>query len=176
MNGESSVHIDRGRWLYRFTLNSDNIAIYRAKRAGQDLAPLEVWRLLAQLGISDAFIVPVPGGWQPFIELTESRQRWALARRSTMADAEAATRHFLGTLADAMSHAGQLQTVPPQTGQLQGAATEKEEEEAARPVRVPAPPAPPAEDGAVETVLSHARSAREVSGWELIYSRQRVSR
>ena len=107
MNGESSVHIDRGRWLYRFALNTDNIAIYRARRAGQDLAPVEVWRSLAQLGISDAFIVPVAGGWQPFIELTESRQRWALAKRASMAEAEGSTRHFLGTLADAMCHASQ---------------------------------------------------------------------
>ena len=61
MNGESSVQIDRGRWLYRFALNTDSISIYRARRAGQDLAPVEVWRSLALLGISDAFIVPVAG-------------------------------------------------------------------------------------------------------------------
>jgi hypothetical protein len=164
VNGESSVHIDRGRWLYRFALNSNNIAIYRARRAGQDLAPLEVWRSLAQLGISDAFIVPVAGGWQPFVELTESRQRWTLAKRDTMAEAEAATRHFLGTLADAVCHASQLH------------AASNEKEPDVLPMRVPEPPAPPAEDGTVELVLSHARSAREASGWELVYSRQRLLR
>lgn len=163
MNGESSVHIDRGRWLYRFALNTDNIAIYRAKRAGQDLAPVEVWRSLAQLGISDAFIVPVDGGWQPFIELTESRQRWGLAKRGSMAEAEAATRHFLGTLADALCHASQPRTT-------------NEKEVDALPVRVPEPPAPPAEESTVELVLSHASSACEASGWELIYSRQRLFR
>jgi hypothetical protein len=164
LNGESSVHIDRGRWLYRFALNTDSIAIYRARRAGQDLAPVEVWRALALLGISDAFIVPVAGGWQPFIELTESRQRWALATRASMVEAEEATRHFLGTLADAMCHASQPRV----------AAVEKEADVV--PLRVPEPPALPAEDGTVELVLSHARSAREASGWELIYSRQRVFR
>jgi hypothetical protein len=163
VNGESSVHIDRGRWLYRFALNTDNIAIYRARRAGQDLAPVEVWRSLAQLGISDAFIVPVGGAWQPFIELTESRQRWALARRDTMEEAEAATRHFLGSLADAVCHASQLQAL-------------NEKDADTLPMKVPEPPAPPAEDGTVELVLSHARSARESSGWELIYSRQRLFR
>jgi hypothetical protein len=164
VNGESSVHIDRGRWLYRFTLDSGSIAIYRARRAGQDLASVEVWRALAVLGISDAFIAPVNGGWQPFIELTESRQRWALASRATMAEAEVATRHFLGSLADALCHASQSHFSP----------GDKETE--AVPLRVPDPPAPPAEDGALELVLSHARSAREASGWELIYSRQRVFR
>jgi hypothetical protein len=163
VNGESSVHIDRGRWLYRFALNTDNIVIYRARRAGQDLAPVEVWRSLAQLGISDAFIVPVDGGWQPFIELTESRQRWALAKRGSMADAEASTRHFLGSLADAVCHASQP-----------GIPNEKEAD--VLPMRVPAPSAPPAEDGPVELVLSHATSAREASGWELVYSRQRLFR
>lgn len=164
MNGESSVHIDRGRWLYRFALNTDSIAIYRARRAGQDLAPVEVWRSLALLGISDAFIVPVAGGWQPFIELTESRQRWALAKRASMAEAEESTRHFLGSLGDAVCHASQPRVTP------------NEKEADAVPLRVPNPPPPPAEDGTVELVLSHARSAREASGWELIYSRQRVFR
>jgi len=164
LNGESSVHIDRGRWLYRFALNTDSILIYRARRAGQDLAPVEVWRSLALLGISDAFIVPVAGGWQPFIELTESRQRWALAKRASMAEAEESTRHFLGTLAEAMCHASQPRV----------AAGEKEVEVV--PLRVPEPPGPPSEEGTVELVLSHARSAREASGWELIYSRQRVFR
>jgi hypothetical protein len=164
VNGESSVQIDRGRWLYRFALETGSIAIYRARRAGQDLAPVEVWRALAVLGISDAFIVPVEGGWQPFIELTESRQRWALAKRASMAEAETTTRHFLGSLADALCHAGQSRLSP----------VEKDVE--VMPMRVPDPTAPPAEDGNLELVLSHARSAREASGWELIYSRQRVFR
>lgn len=76
MNGESSVHIDRGHWLYRFALDAGNIAIYRARRAGQSLAPAEVWRCLAVLGVSDAFVVPVQGSWQPFIELGDGRHRW----------------------------------------------------------------------------------------------------
>ncbi len=164
MNGESSVQIDRGRWLYRFALDTGSIAIFRAKRAGQDLVPTEVWRALATVGISDVFIVPVPGGWQPFIELNEGRQRWALARRSSAEEAQAVTRHFLGTLADALCHASQVRIA---TG-------EKEADSA--PLRVPDPPAPPAEDGAAEVVLAHARSARESSGWELIYSRQRLLR
>jgi hypothetical protein len=164
LNGESSVHIDRGRWLYRFALNTDSIAIYRARRAGQDLAPVEVWRSLALLGISDAFIVPVAGGWQPFIELSESRQRWALAKRASMAEAEESTRHFLGSLGDAVCHASQPRATP------------NEKDVDTVPLRVPDPPSPPAEDGTVELVLSHARSAREASGWELIYSRQRVFR
>lgn len=113
---------------------------------------------------SDAFIVPVEGGWQPFIELTESRQRWALAKRASMAEAETTTRHFLGSLADALCHAGQSRLSP----------VEKDVE--VMPMRVPDPTAPPAEDGNLELVLSHARSAREASGWELIYSRQRVFR
>ncbi len=75
MNGESSVHIDRGHWLYRFALDAGNIAIYRARRAGQSLAPAEVWRCLAVLGISDVFIVAVPGSCQPFIELGDGRHR-----------------------------------------------------------------------------------------------------
>ena len=107
VNGEGSVQIDRGRWLYRLTLDAGNIAIYRTERAGQALVPAEVWRFLASLGISDAFIVPVEGGWQPFIELSDARERWALERRNSMEEAEAVARHFLGTLADALTHAAQ---------------------------------------------------------------------
>jgi hypothetical protein len=164
MNGESSVQIDRGQWLYRFALDTGSIAIFRAKRAGQDLVPTEVWRSLATVGVSDAFIVPVAGEWQPFIELTEGRQRWALAKRASLEDAQSATRHFLGTLADALCHASQVR----------GAPGEKDGDPA--PVRVPEPPTAPAEDAAAEAVLSHARSARESAGWELIYSRQRLLR
>jgi hypothetical protein len=164
VNGESSVQIDRGQWLYRFALDTGSIAIFRARRAGQDLVPAEVWRSLAIVGVSDAFIVPVAGGWQPFIELTEGRQRWALAKRPSMDEAQTATRHFLGTLADAVCHASQGRGVP---GEKEGDSP---------PLRVPEPPLAPAEDAAAEVVLSHARSARESSGWELIYSRQRLLR
>ena len=164
MNGESSVQIDRGQWLYRFALDTGSIAIFRARRAGQDLVPTEVWRSLAMVGVSDAFVVHVAGGWQPFIELTEGRQRWALAKRPSLEEAQTATRHFLGTLADALCHASQARSAP---GEKDGDLA---------PLRVPEPPAAPAEDAAAEVVLSHARSARESSGWELIYSRQRLLR
>ncbi len=162
MNGESSVQIDRGRWLYRFALDTGSIAIFRARRAGQDLVPTEVWRSLAIVGVSDAFIVPVAGGWQPFIELTEGRQRWALAKRPSLEEAQTATRHFLQTLADGVCHASQVRGVP------------GDKDADPIPLRAPEPPAPPAEDSTAEVVLSHARSARESSGWELIYSRQRL--
>jgi hypothetical protein len=164
MNGDSSVQIDRGQWLYRFALDTGSIAIFRAKRAGQDLVPTEVWRSLAMVGVSDAFIVPVGGGWQPFIELTEGRQRWALAKRPSPEEAESAARHFLGTLADAVCHASQVR----------GATGEKDTDPV--PLRVPDPPPAPTEESAAEVILSHARSARESAGWELIYSRQRLLR
>jgi hypothetical protein len=164
VNGESSVHIDRGHWLYRFALDAGNIAIYRARRAGQSLAPSEAWRCLAVLGVSDAFIVPVLGSWQPFIELSDGRQRWALEKRATLEEAQVATRHFLGSLADAVSNAAQAQ----------GPLGEKDPE--FRALRAPAPPPAPGEDAATDAVLAKARSTREASGWELIYSRQRVLR
>lgn len=164
MNGESSVHIDRGRWLYRFALDTDSIAIYRSQRAGQNLASAEVWRALAVLGVSDAFIVPVGDGWQPFIELADSGQRWALERRASVADAEAAAQHFLASLADAIAHAAQSR----------GALGDKEPDEKAP--KVPQPPDAPAEDTDVEELLAEAYSARAAGGWELIYSRQRAVR
>ncbi len=165
MNGESSVHIDRGHWLYRFALDAGNIAIYRARRAGQNLVPAEVWRCLAVLGVSDVFIVPVPAGsWQPFIELADGRHRWALEKRPTLDDAQVAARHFLGSLADAVSSAAQAQ----------GPLGERDPDFKA--LRAPVPPPSPAEDAATDAVLAKARSAREASGWELIYSRQRVLR
>jgi hypothetical protein len=164
LNGESSVQIDRGRWLYRFALQSDSIAIYRSRRASQELASADAWRCLAFLGVSDAFIVPAPGGWQPFIELAEGRQRWALERRPSMEEAETATRHFLASLADSVAHA--LQTRSP--------GSEKEAEDKA--LRVAAPPEAPKEEPAVEALLAQACSARAAAGWELIYSRQRAVR
>jgi hypothetical protein len=164
VNGESSVHIDRGHWLYRVALDAGNIAIYRSRRAGQSLAPAEVWRCLAVLGISDVFIVAVPGSCQPFIELGDGRHRWALEKRATLEEAQVAARHFLGSLADAVSNAAQAQ----------GPLGEKDPEFKA--LRAPAPPAAPGEDAVTDTVLAKARSTREASGWELIYSRQRVLR
>jgi hypothetical protein len=164
LNGESSVHIDRGRWLYRFALDTDSIAIYRARRAGQNLASAEVWRALAVLGVSDAFVVPVPGGWQPFVELAEGQQRWALEIRPTVGEAEAAAQHFLASLADSIAHASQAR----------GALSDKDNEE--KVLRVPTPPDAPAEQPAVEVLLAEASSSRLAGGWELIYSRQRATR
>ena len=164
LNGESSVHIDRGRWLYRFALDTDNIAIYRARRAGQGLASSEVWRCLAELGISDVFIVPVPGGWQPFVELGDGSQRWALETRASMTEAEVVTHHFLSSLADASAHASQSRGMLAEMGPE------------AKAVRPPSPPVPPAQAPEVETVLAQARAAREATGWELLYSRQRALR
>jgi hypothetical protein len=164
VNGEGSVQIDRGRWLYRLTLDAGNIAIYRTERAGQALAPAEVWRRLATLGVSDAFIVPVEGGWQPFIELGDARERWALERRNSIEEAEAISRHFLGTLADAVTHAAQGRF---SLGDVEHDAT------------VPSAPGPspaPAPDPALATVLAEACAARDSSGWELVYSRQRAAR
>jgi hypothetical protein len=119
---------------------------------------------VAVLGVSDAFIVPVQGSWQPFIELAEGRQRWALERRASLEEAQAATRHFLGTLADAVSNAAQAQ----------GTLGEKDPE--VKALRAPVPPPEPGEGPVTDAVLAKARSTRESSGWELIYSRQRVLR
>ena len=116
------------------------------------------------LGVSDAFIVPVQGSWQPFIELAEGRQRWALERRATLEEAQVAARHFLGSLADAVSNAAQAQ----------GPLGEKDPE--IKTLRAPAPPPDPGEDAVTDAVLAKARSTREASGWELIYSRQRILR
>ncbi len=164
MNGESSVQIDRGRWLYRLTLDAGNIAIYRTERAGQALVPHEVWRCLATLGVSDAFIVPVEGQWQPFIELSDARERWALERRNSVEEAEAVARHFLGTLADAVAHAAQ--------GKFSLGDGDHDPT-----VMSTAGPSPAADvDPAVATVLAEAEAARESTGWELVYSRQRALR
>jgi len=164
MNGEGSLHIDRGRWLYRFALGPESITIYRSARAGQDLALPAVWRALAQLGVSDAFVVNVPAGWQPFVELAEGRESWALEARASQQEAEAAARHFLASLADGVANASR-----------QRGAFDKEE-----PMDLsfspPAVPSAPAEEAAVAAALAEAVSAREAVGWELIYSRQRASR
>jgi hypothetical protein len=162
VNGEGSVNIDRGHWLYRFVLDTENIAIYRSRRVGQGLVPADAWRCLAVLGVSDVFIVPVGDGWQPFVELGEDRQRWALERRWSMSEAETAASHFLLSLADAVAHAAQPR----------GALGDRDVEA----LRAPDPPEAPAEPPAVEALLARARAAREASGWELLYSRQRTSR
>jgi len=164
VNGEGSVQIDRGRWLYRLTLDAGNIAIYRIERAGQALVPAEVWRLLATLGISDAFIVPVEQEWQPFIELSDARERWALERRNSIEEAEAVARHFLGTMADALTHAAQ------------GRFSLGDAEHDATVMSAPGASPAPAIDPAVATVLAEAQAARESTGWELVYSRQRAVR
>ena len=95
MNGEGSVPVDRGHWLYRFEIDAGTIAIYRSRRAGQDLVGPDVWRCLAALSVSDAFILQVRSGWQAFIELADGQEHWALAARLTAAEAEQAARHFL---------------------------------------------------------------------------------
>ena len=66
--------------------------------------------------------------------------------------------------ADAISNAAQAQ----------GPLGEKDPE--AKALRAPVPPGAVPEDAATDAVLAKARSAREASGWELIYSRQRVLR
>jgi hypothetical protein len=119
---------------------------------------------LATLGISDAFIVPVEGGWQPFIELGDARERWALERRSSSEEAEAVARHLLGTLADAVAHAAQ--------GRFSLSDAEHDATALSAPGAAPAV----AVDHAVATALAEAQAARESSGWELVYSRQRASR
>lgn len=162
VNGESQVHIDRGHWRYRFALDTANIAIYRSRRTGQRLAPPEVWRSVAALGVSDAFVVAVPGGWQPFVEVADGRQRWALPKRPSMAEAEQTVSYFLYSLADAVANAAP--------------APADADPEVSASMRVPEPPPVPGEDEATEEAFEKARSAREAAGWELIYKRQRVSR
>jgi hypothetical protein len=119
---------------------------------------------LATLGVSDAFIVPVEGGWQPFIELGDTRERWALEMRGSIEDAEGVARHFLGTLADAVAHAAQ--------GRFSLGDAEHETTVMSAAGASPAP----ALDPAVAGVLAEAQADRESSGWELVYSRQRALR
>jgi hypothetical protein len=163
VNGESSVKIDRGRWLYRFVLDADNMAIYRSRRSGQDLVPPEAWRLLAMIGVSDAFVLPVRGGWQPAVELADNRQRWALERRATAEEAQASASHFLATLADAVAKAS-----------IPRGPTERVSEPAT--LRAPEPPPPPPEDPGFEALYAQACATRDAAGWELVYSCQRAPR
>lgn len=153
MNGEGSVPVDRGHWLYRFDIDVETLAMYRCRRAGQQLVDPEVWRSLAALAISDAFLLQVPGGWQPFIELADGREVWALAVRESPEECEQAARHFLETLSAA---------------QAQGA----QEGEASLPGPWPSLERP-AEAPAVEAALAAARQHRDKAGWELVFSRQR---
>lgn len=163
VNGQESVYIDRGRWLYRFSLDSGVIAISRLRRSGQYLVSPEVWRCVAELGVSDVLIVPVPGGWQAFVELAEGRHRWALARRPTLDESEQGARHLLGTMADAI--AGHAKLRPDRAGTP-----------ANNTIRLPGLPAEPAEDAVVEAALAQARAERQAEGWELVYNRERAHR
>ena len=165
MNGESSLQIDRGYWLYHFELGADSIAIYRARRSGQNLASAEVWRALAPLGVYDAFVVSVPGGWQPFVEVADGRERWALEKRESMEDASAVVGYFLTSLAGAVAYASRKP----------GALSEKKDGD---DIVLPAvsSSACPGQGPAVEAALAQASSVRDAAGWELIYSRQRALR
>jgi hypothetical protein len=103
--------------------------------------------------VSDVFIVELDGGWQPFVELADGQEHWALAIQPSRDDAEHEARHFLETLAAAQAQVGQD-----------------------RDPGVPwawAPPEQPIQLPVVEGALSEARAQRELSGWELVYSRQR---
>jgi hypothetical protein len=160
VNGESSVHIDRGRWLYRLVLDAESIAIYRSRRAGQELVSHDVWRCLAVVNVSDAFVVEVPGGWQPFVEVADGRHHWPLAVQPTAEAARAAAAHMLTTLADAVAHASQLNAA----GKEAGTAV----------LRAPEPTAAPPSGPGPEAALAHALAEREAAGWHLIYSRQRA--
>lgn len=166
MNGEGAVNVDRGQWLYRLVLDCDNLTIYRGRRSGQALACAEVWRLVALLGVSDVFVLPVPGGWQPFVELEEGRQYWALAMRASSEEARGAAEHFLTTLGGAAASAAQLWVSSESNdGGVDGSST----------ALGPAAPAPD-DGGAVAESLAGAKREREAKGWELVYRRDRVPR
>lgn len=186
MNGEGQVHIDRGQWRYRFSLDTDSIAIYRSQRTGQGLVPPEAWRSLAALGVSDAFVVAVPGGWQPFVEVDDGRQRWVLQRRPTYAEAQATTSHFLASLADAVAHIPSQLAVDKSGDKSGEKFVEKpgekhgekpgDMESEMRAAEALGPVAVPAEEQAAEAAFAQACKERESAGWELIYSRQRSPR
>jgi|GEM_PF-2506665 len=164
LNGESAVRVDRGQWLYRFRLDSSNVAIYRGRRSGQALASGQVWRAVAMLGVSDVLVLEVPGGWQPFIELDDGRHHWALARRASLDDAKRAAEHFLVTLAGAASSAAQFWA---SAGSSDGAL---DSTFAAVGGDAPAPE----EEPAVADSLAKAKREREARGWELVYQRDRA--
>jgi len=156
MNGEGSVPVDRGQWLYRFDIDVETLAMYRCKRAGQELADPEVWRRLATLAVSDVFVLEVPGGWQPFVEVADGRDHWALAVRPSREECEQSARHFLETLA----------ALQPQGGQ---------DAPAGAPARWPTLQRP-AETPTVEAALAEAHNRRAGGGWEVVFSRQREYR
>lgn len=160
MNGQGSLYVDRGQWLYRFTLDSGSIAISRARRAGQYLVVPDVWRRVAELGVTDALIVSVNGSWQVFLELAEGRHRWALAPRGTLEEAEECARYVLMTLADSIAG----------NPRFQGP-----EGTPASMAKLPGLPGTPTEGQDVEEALAQARSQREADGWELVYNRPRAS-
>lgn len=163
MNGQEPIFVDRGQWLYQFELDAENITIARTARCGQYLASPELWRCIAQVGVTDAFVVPSGDGWQPFIELGEGRQRWALAQRPTLAEAEETATHFLAVLADAVAHFARLQASAEAGGSAPGAG-------------LPKPGPFPSESPAIEQALADAREERQAEGWELVYNRPRASR
>lgn len=174
MNGQESVFIDRGRWLYRFNLDAGNIVISRSRRGGQYLAAPEVWRCISELGVTDAFIVTVDGVWLPFVEVGEGRHRWALAARPTLAEAEDTVRHFLATLADAMTASARFQAgeAKASTGS-NGLVTVGADRQR---LRTPVVPVAQAETADVEKALAQARARRDNGGWELIYNKPRAHR
>jgi hypothetical protein len=164
MNGQEPLFVDRGRWIYRLNLDSSTISVSRAERAGQYLAEPEVWRVVADLGLSDVLIVAVPGGWQAFVEVANGRRRWALAVRATAEEAEQDASHLLASLADAVLSSPRGSALPP------GAA------EASPPTVLPRVPEAVAESAAVASALARAVAERDAAGWVTIYNRQRSSR
>jgi hypothetical protein len=166
LNGENAVQVDRGRWLYRFVLDSNNVTMYRGLRSGQGLASPEVWRCVALLGVSDVLVVEVTGGWQPFVEIDDGRHHWALAPRASLEDAKTAAQHFLATLANAVAGAAQFWAAAAHDEGTLGTML------AAVGDHVPAPEEGPE----VAEGLAWAKREREAKGWELVYRRDRVAK
>lgn len=164
MNGEGAVHVDRGRWLYRFVLDSNNVAIYRGHRLGQGLASPEVWRQVASLGVSDVLVVEVSGGWQPFVEVDDGRQHWALARRESADGARRAAEHFLRTLASAVASAAQFWASAATNEFTLGTSFDG----------FTAGALAHEEDASIAECLVKAKQERDAKGWELVYRRERV--
>ena len=106
VNGESSVQIDRGHWLYRFALDTGNIAIYRARRAGQSLTTrqrllrwhvlIPPWRARYRIEAVDRFHKPTDRlyladrdttqvvAWGRFTYRTKNRRRLMAWTRPTL--------------------------------------------------------------------------------------------
>ena len=164
MNGQEPLFVDRGRWIYRLNLDSSTIAVSRAERAGQYLASPDVWRVVADLGVSDVLVVAVPGGWQAFVELADGRRRWALALRLSVEEAEQDASYVLATLAEAVLASPRAQAVP--SGTPEGNA---------QPA-LPGVPEAVSESPAVVAALAKAVAERDAAGWVTVYNRQRSSR